>query len=262
MTLNFPQKMEIGDDQEVALLNCFIPYSWFNLTPTFANQSVSYFWPPSGTTHLVTFPTAYFLTTDISSYIQQVMVANGHYLINNLGANVYYLSIVSNYTIYGNSLIVTVLPSSLPVGWTLPAGFSGTLSAPNARTPQLIFNNSNFGALIGFAKTTSYPATPQTTTQIINSPLIPQLSPVIGCFITTNLVNAPNFNTFGDVIYAFTPTVQFGQTITIEPTQSIWYPCTGGSYDQLQVVFTDSLHNPLGVSDSNIVCTLMIRQRK
>ncbi len=266
MILNFPQKLQIFEGAQVALLNTFINYSWFNLTPAFNNQSVSYYWPPSQTTHLITFPTAFFLTSDINAYIQENMVANGDYLIDQNGANVYYMSLVTNYTIYGNSLILTPLPSSLPAGWTLPSNFEGTLSAGNAVVPQLQFNNTNFGALIGFAQNTNYPsvvAPPNsnlpTTLTIINSPLIPEITPVVGCFITTNLVNQPNYNQYGDVIYSFTPNVQFGSTIDIEPPQSIWFNATAGFYQSLVINFTDSLHNPLGINDTNMVVTLMLK---
>ncbi len=261
MILNFPQKLTIQPDEEVALASCQIPYSWKNITSQFNNQSVSYYWASDGSTNLVTFANVFFTTADICNYIRQIMVSNGHYLINSSGQNVYYFNLQSNYTIYGNTLTMTPLPSSLPVGWSYPSNWVGTLSVPHAVTPQLITGTNNFGALIGFANSTSFPSTPQTTTQLINSTLIPQLNPVIGCYITTNICNNPDTNTFGDVIYSFAPSVTFGQTINIVPPQLIFYKATSGFYSQLQVSFTDANHNPLGILDNNIIVSLLVRKK-
>jgi hypothetical protein len=259
MVLNFPQNLTIENDEEIAILNCFINYSWKNLTTFYNNNSVQYTWPATGATlYTVNFGDVFLLVSDISNYIQQVMFNNGHYLVNSNGQNVYYMNLVTNYTIYGITLTTTVLPSSLPSGWTNPA--SVPLSVPNALTPQLVIGVNNFASLTGFNKSTSYPTTAQAVTTQINSPSIPKLSPSTGCFITCNLVNSPNYNTYGNVIHAFTPNVTFGSQIIIQPTQSIWYRAIGGQYNNLTINFTDGKLNPLGVLDSDIVLTLMLRK--
>ena len=258
MQLHFPQQMTLSENMEISLLNCYINYSWFNITTAYDNRTVSYYWPPDNSTNLVTFGQVFFLVSDISNYLQAIMLANGHYLVDDNGENVFYFEIQTNYTVYGTTATFTPLPSSLPVGWSNPAGVA--LSVPNARTPQLVIGSNNFGNLIGFAKNTSYPATPQTIVTQINSPIIPQISPTSACLIACNMVNSPNWNQFGNIIASFSPTAAFGSQINLEPPQSIWYKCMGGNYPLLQITFYDNHLNALGINDTNIVLTLMIRE--
>lgn len=258
LRLSFAQSLTLSANSEIALLKCIIPYSWFNMTTAYNNRTVSYYWPTDDSTNVVTFPEGYFLISDISNYIQQIMLANGHYLVDDNGANVFYFQIQPNYTIYGATCTFTVLPSSLPTGWSNPASLD--LSVPNARTPQLIFGSNNFNLLIGFNKSTSYPTTPQTSTTLINSPNIPKASPTSSVMIACNMVSAPSYNTYGNIIDIFTPEVLFGQQCVIQPPQLIWYKCMGGLYPSIDITFYDQDLVPLAIKDTQITVSVMIRQ--
>src|SRR5665647_3335235 len=93
MTLNFPQRMMVADDEEVALGSCFIPYSWPNITTTLNNTSFSYTWPSTGATKynvdmIGTNPSGvYFMIADINNYLKGIMKLNGHYLVDSNGVN-------------------------------------------------------------------------------------------------------------------------------------------------------------------------------
>ena len=76
------------------------------------------------------------------------------------------------------------------------------------------------------------------------------------------MVNSPNYNQYGNVIQAFTPQGTFGSQIVIQPPQSIWYPCIGGNYPKLEIVFYDQDLNALMINDTAIVLTVIIRDTK
>lgn len=257
MRLEFPQQLTLSDTTEIALLSCYINYSWFNITNAYNNTTLSYYWPTDASTNLVTFQQSFMLISDISNYIQDVMLQNGHYLVDDNGVNVFYFQIQSNYTIYGTTCTFTPLPSALPTGWSNPGGLD--LTVPNALTPQLIFGANNTSKLVGFNASTSYPTTPQSAVTLINSPNIPQISPTTACLISCNMVNSPNYNQYGNVIQSFTPNVNFGSQILIEPPQSIWYKCIGGNYPKLEITFYDQSLQALGINDTQIVLTVIIR---
>lgn len=254
MTLNFPFPYA-SKGEEVALANLFINYSWFNITSTYANNGCSYIF--NGTTYAVAFPNGFYQVSDISGFIQSVMLTNGHFLVDQNGNNVYYLSLVSNYVYYGVTLTCTPIPTVLPTGWTNP----NTISL-SGHTPSLIVNNTQWGKLIGYINATT-PATSTTTIQFQkNSDFTPQISPVSAINIAVNMVNSAKFNSFGNVIYTFSPTVTFGSQIVITPPNYIWFGVVEGQYPNIQLSFMDQNFNPLGVNDTNIITTLMIRRNK
>ena len=254
MTLNFPFPYASTGEQ-IALANLFINYSWFNITSAYGNNTCAYIF--NGTSYPVTFTNGFYQASDISGYIQNVMFNNGHYLVDNNGNTIYYLSLVANYVYYGITLTCTPLPTSLPTGWTNPHGI--TLSG---YTPSLVVNNSAFGKLIGYNNLTT-PATYTTTVQYQkNSDFTPQISPVTTINVACNMVNSAKFNTFGNVIYSFSPNVTFGSQIQVNPPNYIWFGIVEGQYSQMQISFMDQNYNPLQINDTNITLTLMIRKNQ
>jgi hypothetical protein len=256
MTRTFSPNFEVGEDEEMCLLNCFINYSWFNITSYYQNNTVGYKMPQSATVYPINFGNAFLQVSDISTFIQDVMIQNGHYLVNSFGQNVTFFSCQTNPSSYGITCVFTPLPSSLPSGWSNPANL--TLSTGNAYTPQLIFDGLNFSTLFGFNKNTTVPATPSATTLIVNSVNTPQLTPYAGNFIACNLVNEPNLN--ANIIYSFTPNVGFGSQIVIEPKIAMWYQCDKRKYPSITLSFYDGNYNPLQIVDPNIIATIAIRK--
>ena len=223
MTKSFPNGFVVRDDEEMCLLNCFVNYSWFNITNSYQNNTVGYTMPQSGSTvYPVNFGNVFLQVSDISAYIQQVMIANGHYLVDNYGQTVTYFSCQSNASSYGITCSFTPLPSSLPNGWTNPANLA--LSSGNAKTQQLVFDNLQFSTLFGFNPSTSVPATPSSVFVYVNSVRVPQLTPNAGNFITCDLVNEPNLNVYPNIIYSFTPNVAFGESEN-QPTSFLVASC-------------------------------------
>lgn len=260
LELRFRNNLNLTIDHEIALRTCVLPYSWFNITERFNNTTISYYWPTDASTNLVEFRDSFMDVRDISSYIQKVMLANNHYLVDENGLNVYYMEIQNNRSIYGNTLTVRPLPSALPDGWSNPGGLS--LSAPNAKTPQLVFGTNEFNTLLGFNKSTSYPATPQSAVTLIHSPNYPEISPTGSVMLSCDLVNSTSWNTYGNILDTFdSGDTIYGGRITREPVNMSWLPVVPGSYSSIRLRFYDQDLVPLQINDKQIVIVLEVRKK-
>ena len=167
-TLRLPSSGFRTNKDECSLKSLTLYYSWPNISSAMGNNSFSYNW--NGTSFPVVLADGIWNFSDIQSYLQQVMLQNGHYLVDASGNQQYYISIFANSVLYALSLTVTPVPSSLPAGWSNPAGI-----ALFGKTPQLVIP-AGLVTLTGFAAG-SYPTLPQTTLFQINSG-IPQISNV------------------------------------------------------------------------------------
>jgi len=254
-TLQFPSSYS-PKDEELALFNLFIYNSVFNMTTAFNNLTCSYTF--NGTTYNVTFPPGYYEVSDISNFIQLQMQINGNYLVDQSGNNVYYLSLVDNPVYYAVTLTATPVPTSLPSGWTNPNSI--TLSGD---TPQLNFNTSNFNLLLGFNKSTSYPATPQTSVYQINSVVTPEIDPVYLINVSTNMSSNDGLvNVNEKVIYQFNPeSGTFGQQIQIEPQNLLFVDINQTTYTNLVVSFTDQNGLALQINDTDLSLCIVTRKK-
>ena len=253
LKLPFPADIK---NYDVALSNAFIYYSWRNVTTAYGNRTFSYSW--NGVTYPVTLPDGNYSVSDLNNYLQTiVMNANGHYLVDSNGNKVYYISLTANPTYYAVTLTCTPIPSSLPSGYTNPAGI--TLSG---NTPLLIINNSAFGSLIGFS-TGTYPAVTQTSIYQLNSNITAQISPVTSVNITCNMVNNSRFNSVSpQTIYTFSPQVSYTSQINIQPSVLQWYKCIDQTYSYITVELKDQNGNDLALIDTNWVVTLLLRPKQ
>lgn len=241
--------------KEVALGQCLIYYSWRNITSAFGNNyGVSY--TLNGTTYNITIPDGYYSVADISGYIQNVMKTNGHYLVDQNGDNVYYISLAENAVYYAVTLTCTKIPSSLPSGWSNPA------SLPlNSTTPYFNITNQGFGDLIGFTAGV-YPSTAIAGTSVsLNSTKTPTISPVSTVNVCCNLVNNYQFNTYPDVVYSFNSTVEYGSQIVISPQNVFYFPVVGNKFEEIVVTFRDQDNRDLQILDTNITVTLVLKDK-
>jgi len=233
---------------EIGLQSVSLYNSWFNITPTFNNQSCSYIWT-DGTTNIVTLTPGSYTLDNISEYIQFVMTQNKHYLIDNNGNSVFYLRMEVNPVYYSVVLTLTPLPTTLPSGWSLPSGVSWTLG--NGQTPRFVTNASNFNKLIGFAASTTFPASVQTTAQQFNSTLTPIISPITAVNLACNWVNDNRFNSMPNIIGSFIPDNSTGNLISYTPPILSMYPVTQNQYSGIEVSFLDQEFRPLILNDVN-----------
>lgn len=211
LTLPYPYSFK---NQEVALTSLYMYYSWFNVSSTYGNNTFSYIF--NGTTRNITMPNGYYSIADISGFMQLQMFTNGDYLLDANGSPVYYISLQANSVYYSATLTCTPIPSSLPSGYTNPAGI--TLSG---NCPLFVVNNTAFGTLIGFSNA-SYPAVTQTTTYQANSNTLPTISPVTTVSVWCNLVNDSKLQRYPSNLYTFAPNSAFTSQIQIQPQQLLF----------------------------------------
>ncbi len=81
------------------------------------------YWPTASTTmtaYTITIPDGFYTTTSLNFFLHQFCITNGLYLVNGTGQNVFYISIRYNSYQYGNQITATLVPTSLPSGFTAP----------------------------------------------------------------------------------------------------------------------------------------------
>lgn len=259
---NFPSGSVNFKDKQIAVQSIILPYSWYNITSTYNNQAFNITIPRTDgvatTTLNIIVPSGFYTVAQLNSYIQSQLIANNiGYLVNASGANVYYIEIVANLNLNSAQLNCYVVPNSLPVGYTNPASWA--LPTVGTRVPQLTTLSNNFGLLIGFASSTTFPASStQSSTYSITSSFTPTISPVesvlVNCNLVNNILSVPS-----NIITAIPITSSFGTQIQYSPNELIWLPILDGTYPYFRISFLDQISNQLGMNDTNIVMSLLIK---
>lgn len=257
--LNFPSGSVVFDNAEVAVSSIIIPYSWYNISSTYNNQSFT-ITMPTGTTNgtlNITIPQGFYSTEQINSYIQSQLLANNYYLVNASSSNVYYIEIVANLNLNVAQINCYAVPTALPVGYTNPGGW--TLPTVS-RCPQITISASNnFGLLIGFNAGT-YPVTQQSTTQSFTSQLVPQITPVTSLYVGCSLVNNQLSNPT-NILANIGITSKFATQLIFTPSEYLFLPILNGTIPNLQVIFYDQNYNNLPILDTNLTINLLIKHK-
>lgn len=254
-TVSFP-------NHEVALSSLAMYYAWRNIDlALYGNNTLTYTWENAGnvqTTFPITIPDGLYEIADINSYCQYVMIANGHYLVNASGQNVYFFNLVVNPNLYAIQLNTYQFPTALPVGWTNPASvvFPAQTFKPQVATP------ANFNQIIGFASTfisarnlgTAYPDTDSYTS--ITSP---QVQPAPTLIVNTSNINNIYSNP-STCIYAVTPTVAIGEQIVERPPEFSWNKLTSGTYSEIRLQLTTPTGQLVPILDPQMTIILAIRE--
>jgi hypothetical protein len=233
-----------------------IPYSWFNISPQWANQQIIFGWPSGGSVANTTLdiPTGFYSTADLNNWLIQEMISLGAYLINASNQFVFYVAIVQNQTYYANQLIFTKVPTSLPSGWTTPAGFAGFPTA--SQTPRLVFPVSNsVGSNLGF--TAGAYGTYNVDTSVLSNqtPLATNVnSLILHCNLASNPVTMPS-----DILDSIPIVdVTFGANINFSPSFQRWISITDGTYNSMIISLTDENNIPIIAQDNHSLITLVI----
>lgn len=260
----------ISDDMEVMLSSAQIPYSVFNITSAYNNNSFTILFPTgagvgSYTSFTVNIPDGFYTITDLNSFVQQFAISNGLYLVNAAGENVYYTpAFYVNQTSYAIQILLYAVPRSLPTGWTQPSNWIGYSTYTSDRTPiiNISFNN-NFGDYVGFLPG-NYPLSlPQTSNYSILSNKKPPIasyvnSIVVHCSLVNNPVVSPS-----DILDAFQiSNTTFGSNINYTPSVEKFVKLTKGSYSSMIITLTDQNNNPINFIDNNILITLLFKLKK
>jgi hypothetical protein len=262
---NFLAGNFVAKDMEICVGALAFPYSFFNVSPFYNNQSFSLIFPTGATTTTlsITLPAGFYEVSDINNYIQNQCITAGLYLINASNENVYYFNVTLNTTYYAVQIVCSPVPTSLPSGFTLASsGFYSTLGGlpTTGYTPQLVLPTSGgINTIIGFASGT-FPSVQQTASFTQLSSVTPIGSTinslVIRCSIINNNVTIPS-----DILDAFPINTTFGSNITYDPSFEKWLPISDGTYSNFLISFVDQNLNTISANDPNIALSLLIRKK-
>ena len=245
-------------DMQIALGNLNFNQSIFNVTVKNNNNKFQYVWYDAGgaTTVDVIMPDGIYQLEDINAFLQYTMVNNNHYLINDVGEYVYYISLTKNLVYYQYEISCDPIPIALPFGWSAPVGFTYPAVAT---TPQVIIPSTNIQNLLGFPAAT-YPNPVQSTTYNILSPNVPQIFPIssilIACSLVNNDLQYPN-----QVFYSFINDQPAGVPVSILPSEYAFINLNDGYYHSLSIQILDQFFQPISIKDPDILMNLLLCQQ-
>ena len=278
----------INANSEMCISQVVIPYSWFNISKTYyKNATIQYKFPRAGTsdTYTITVQDGYYDINSLNNALELYMVSQNQYFYNtNTIQNQYYIQLLTNVTYYSNQIIETLVPISLPTGYSLPtmvvngftytgfncntttAGLSGSTTSyfPTAPiTTQVIIPSytgfNGIGSTIGFLAGT-YPSVASSTAYNVLSNTVPNLTPVNSLVIRSDIIDNPcamPSDILDTMAISSTP---FGSNIVYIPSYEKWINILEGSYSSLTVTFQDQNFNTLQANDPNSLISLLIRQ--
>ena len=269
---NFIQGGFTIKDMEMCVSSITLPYSFYNVSSYYNNRTFSLKFPTAATTTTiaVTLPEGFYTVTDINSYIQQICIDNGAYLIDSTGNYVYYQQLVYNSTYYSVQLLLYSVPTTLPTGYSYAvAGSSGSVYTTSAKlpttayTPQFVLASSgSISTIIGFVAGTTYPSAQTTTNQSPSSTLTPVGSTVnsliLQCSLVYNPVIVPS-----DILDSMPiKDTSFGSNITYDPSFEKYVTLSNGTFNDFTFSFRDQNLNEIYAKDPNVSITLIVRQKK
>ena len=259
-------------DMEMCVSSITLPYSFYNVSAYYANQTFSLIFPTAATTTTIsiTLPSGFYTIPDINSYIQQICIDNGAYLIDATGNYVYYQQLVYNSTYYSVQLLLFPVQITLPTGYSYAtAGASGSVYTTavklptTTKTPQFVLaSTGSIASIIGFATGTTYPSSQQSTSQSFSSTLTPVGSTVNSIVMQCSLVNNPVIVP-SDILDSMPiQNTSFGSNITYDPSFERFVSLSDGTFNNFTFSFRDQNLNEIYARDPNVSITLIIRKKK
>jgi hypothetical protein len=188
---NFGRNVTTTGTSRISVANFSVPYSWFNISAKLGNNKMGYVWydsksytapglagtfgyapidnvagnptgSSSGLQFNFTIPDGFYDVKTLNSYLQFIMIQNGHYAIdNNTNNYIYFLELVENTGAYRDQINSYNVPATPPTHWSpappppsVPTGgynISGNNPSgqPNPNpwyTPKLVLSDQNLGS--------------------------------------------------------------------------------------------------------------------
>ena len=261
----------IAKDMEMCVSQITMPYSFFNVSTYYNNQSFSLTFPVGATTYSlpITLPAGFYTVSDINSYIQNQCIANGLYLINASGQYVYFFTMATNITYYTTQTLYFPVPTTSTyagLGYTRPStgqwSASGTgLPTEVNQVPQLVLpTTGGINTIIGYVAGTF----PTSSTSSTNVSVLGTLTP-IGSTVNSivarvsflrNAVSVPS-----DILDNWNINTTFGSNITYVPSFEKWITITDGTYSNFILQLVDQNLNTIYANDPNVAISLLIRNK-
>jgi len=259
---NFPQGSFTIKKGRICVIQVIIPYSNFNITSTYENNSFSYNFPTVGqsnqfTSFNVLLPNGNYSIPDINRYMESVFISNGQYVIDSNGNNIYFAQFIVDPVYYAIQILTFPMytATTLPVGYTLPSNFYGYPVV--GICPQININNAEFGKIIGY-NVGLYGSTIETTPQSFLSNTTPSASVVNGVIMRVNLVNN-SASIPSDILtsFGFSGAV-FGSNIIYTPPFEQFVKINPGTYSFISLSLVDQSLNTIPFNDPNVLITLLL----
>jgi len=254
-------------DCEICISTASIPYAFYNITQAYGNNLFSVNFPVAGSgvfqTQTQVIPDGFYSVNDIQNLIQAMCITYGWYLIDSAGNFAYFINIAYDTALYKIQLITTLVPTSLPSGYTEPVlsslGAAWQGYPVTAATPQLVLPTGSIAPIIGFS-TGTFP-----TSTASNSNTLSSLTPigstvnslVMRCSLVDNSITMPS-----DIMDGFPINTTFGSNITYDPSFEKWVKLKDGNFNTLSITYVDQNLNTIVSMDANISLTLLIRKNK
>jgi hypothetical protein len=258
-------------DMEMCVSSITLPYSFYNVSSYYNNRTFSLLFQTGAivTTIDITLPEGFYTVTDINSYIQQVCIDYGAYLIDSTGNYVYFQQLVYNTTYYAVQLLLFPVPTTLPTGYSYAtAGSSGSFYTSAIKLPSVAYvprlflaPSGSIASIIGFVAGATYPIAMITTSQSLSSTLVPVGSTVNSIIMQCSLISNPV--TFPSDILDSMPIkdTSFGSNITYDPSFEKYVSLSNGNFNNFTFSFRDQNLNEIYARDPNVSITLIIRQK-
>lgn len=275
LVYKFPNSVVLKD-KYVAVSSISMFYSWFNITVAYSNNTITYTWTALGvtTTYQVVIPDGLYEIAELNNYCQFVMIQNGTYWITSTGSNVYPFEIIVNPTRYAIQLNTYLVPTSLPVGASVPGNFPGW---PTITQNPVVTFPANFNKIVGYSAgftsnanlnnayvpsspivNTSYESKTAAGTLSYLSSTAPQVQPNNTVLLSLSNINNP-YSQPSSIIYSLNPAVAVGEQIYQTPPNFMWNRMIDGTYNELRLSFLGNDLQPLPIADPNMTILLTIR---
>ena len=260
MIYQFPSSVNF-ENHSVAVAQVNMFYSWTNINASpLNNNKFSYTYRVGAVvnTYNVVIPDGIYEITDLNNFLQFTMIANGTYLVNDLGQNVYYIEFLLNPTLYAVQINTYPQLTALPVGWTNPSG----LALATTTTNPTITLTEAFNEILGFSAgyTTPQPAVFNTIFSVIST-VAPQVQPNPSVFLSMNCIQNI-YSIPSSIIYAITPTTATGTQIADRPNQYSWNRLLSGTYNQLRIQLLGTDLGAINILDPNMTIILLIQDNR
>jgi len=272
LVYRFPNSVQFKDSY-ISLAQAQLYYSWFNITSEYQNNIIQYVWRNGAgvsTTYTITIPDGLYEVATLNQLLQFSFIANGHYLVDSGGQNVYYAELLVNPSRYAVQINTFSFPTALPTGWSNPAAVP---FPPQTFNPSIILPanvNEILGYIVNF-----------TTNLNINNAFVPPVSPYVSKLANGTLsyisTTAPNVQPNSSLIitlsnidnqyaqptgtcYTIVPSVAIGDVINEKVAEYIWQRLIPGTYNQLTLQLLGTDLNPIKINDPSMSFVFVIKE--
>ena len=273
LVYKFPNSV-LFKDSYITLSSAQMYYSWFNISSKLGNNIFYYNWRDAlgnTTAYPVNIPDGLYEISTLNKLLQFKFISNGHYLVNSIGENVYYIDFIVNPSRYAVQINTYLFPTSLPAGYTNPAAvpFPPQTYNPVINLPPKI--NQIFGYISNFATdfNTNNAFVPPISSIYVSktaggtlsyiSTTAPNVQPNSNLILTLSNIDNQYASPTG-VCYTIIPNVSFGAVINERPPEFIWNKLIPGTYNQLTLNLLGTDLQPIIIGDPNMTFIFAIKE--